>query len=131
MFYRKTYGFWSYVNPFHSAGIYLFKVNNRNTRTRCKIFSKLTIKTPERCNSRRSAVFIIKFEHIPHLFLIFLLLTLIKGSVRYIFAGLFFKSKGDHTGKNAFYFTSKALFILKKTKAWNFRYSNFMMLSNA
>ena len=30
------------------AGIYLFKVNNRNTRTRCKICSKLTIKTPER-----------------------------------------------------------------------------------
>ena len=28
--------------------IYLFKVNNRNTRTRCEICSKLTIKTPER-----------------------------------------------------------------------------------
>ena len=31
-----------------SAGIYLLKVNNRNTRTRCVICSKLTIKTPER-----------------------------------------------------------------------------------
>ena len=30
------------------AGIYLLKVNNRNTRTRCVICSKLTIKTPER-----------------------------------------------------------------------------------
>ena len=30
------------------AGIYLFKVNNRNSRTMCKICSKLTIKTPER-----------------------------------------------------------------------------------
>ena len=30
------------------AGIYLFKVNNKNTRTRCEICSKLTIKTPER-----------------------------------------------------------------------------------
>ena len=30
------------------AGIYLFKVNNRNTRARCEICSKLTIKTPER-----------------------------------------------------------------------------------
>ena len=30
-----------------SAGNYMSKVNNRNTRTRCKIFSKLTIKTPE------------------------------------------------------------------------------------
>ena len=29
-------------------GIYLLKVNNRNTRTRCKICSKLPIKIPER-----------------------------------------------------------------------------------
>ena len=29
------------------AGIYLFKVNNRNTKKRCAICSKLTIKTPE------------------------------------------------------------------------------------
>ena len=29
------------------AGNYMFKVNNRNTRTRCEICSKLTIKTPE------------------------------------------------------------------------------------
>ena len=32
----------------HPAGNYMFKVNNRNTRTRCEICSKLTIKTPER-----------------------------------------------------------------------------------
>ena len=30
------------------AGNYMFKVNNRNTRARCEICSKLTIKTPER-----------------------------------------------------------------------------------
>ena len=30
------------------AGIYLLKVNNWNTRTRCEICSKLTIKIPER-----------------------------------------------------------------------------------
>ena len=29
------------------ANIYLFKVNNRNTRKRCEICSKLTTKTPE------------------------------------------------------------------------------------
>ena len=29
------------------AGNYMFKVNNRNTRTRCEICSKLTMKTPE------------------------------------------------------------------------------------
>ena len=30
--------------------IYLFKVNNKNTRKRCKIYSKLTIKTSEQCH---------------------------------------------------------------------------------
>ena len=30
------------------AGNYLPKVNNKNTRTRCEICSKLTIKIPER-----------------------------------------------------------------------------------
>ena len=29
------------------SNIYQFKVNNRNTRYGCQIFSKLTIKTPE------------------------------------------------------------------------------------
>ena len=32
----------------YPAGIYLLKVNNKNTRARCEICSKLTIKTPER-----------------------------------------------------------------------------------
>ena len=31
-----------------SAGIYLLIVNKGNTRTRCEICSKLTMKTPER-----------------------------------------------------------------------------------
>ena len=30
------------------AGNYMFKVNNRNNRTKCEICSKLTIKTPQR-----------------------------------------------------------------------------------
>ena len=63
------------ANP---AGIYLLKVNNRNTRTRCEICSKLTINTPERRHWRRSGVFIVNFEHISHLVLVFLLLTLNK-----------------------------------------------------
>ena len=58
------------------AGIYLLKVNNRNTKTRCEICSKLTIKTPERSHWRRSSVFIANFEHISHLALVLLLLTL-------------------------------------------------------
>ena len=44
--------------------IYLFKVNNRNTRKRCKIYSKSRIKTPERRQWRHSGVFIVNFEQI-------------------------------------------------------------------
>ena len=51
------------------AGIYLLKVN-------CEICSKLTIKTPERRHWHRSGVVIVHFEHISHLVLLFLLLTL-------------------------------------------------------
>ena len=58
------------------ADNYMFKVNNINTRSRREICSKLTIKTPERCHWRCSAVFIVNFEHISHLALVFLLLTL-------------------------------------------------------
>ena len=32
----------------HPANIYLFKVNNKNTKKQCDICSKLTLKTPER-----------------------------------------------------------------------------------
>ena len=49
------------------ASIYLRKVNNRNTRKRCEICSKLTIKTPKRRQWRRFGVFIVNFEHISHL----------------------------------------------------------------
>ena len=52
-----------YSLRFYPAGIYVLKVN-KNTRTRCEICSKLTIKTPERQNDAIGAV------------LVFLLLTL-------------------------------------------------------
>ena len=42
---RRTNRIFSSSNP---AGIYLLKVNNRSTRTRCEICSKSTIKIPER-----------------------------------------------------------------------------------
>ena len=54
----------------------MFKVNNRNTRTRCEICPKLTIKIPERRQWRRSGNFIVNFGHITHFALVFLLLTL-------------------------------------------------------
>ena len=54
------------------ADIFLLKVNDKNTRTRCKICSKLTIKTPE----REWRFFIVNFGHISHLILVSVLLTL-------------------------------------------------------
>ena len=41
-----------------------------------KICSKLTIKIPEQPQWRRSGIFIVNFEHVSHLVLVFLLLTL-------------------------------------------------------
>ena len=61
-----------------SASIHLFKVTNRNTKKRCEVCSRLTIITPEWCHWSRANVFIANFEHILHLFLVFLLLTLNK-----------------------------------------------------
>ena len=48
---------------YHPAVIYLLKFDNRNTRTNCEIWLG-------------SGVFGVNFEHISHLFLVFLLLTL-------------------------------------------------------
>ena len=55
--------------------MYLFKVNNGNTRKRYEICSELTIKPPELGPAfkklkagRRSGVFIVNYEHISHLF---------------------------------------------------------------
>ena len=49
---------------YFSAKIYLLKVSNSNTRKKCQVCSKLTIKTPERRHGRRSGAFIVNFEHI-------------------------------------------------------------------
>ena len=52
------------VNIIIPAGIYLFKVNSRNTTARCEICSKLTIKTRERWQWHRSGVLIVNFEQV-------------------------------------------------------------------
>ena len=67
-----------YLNMFSDfpAGIYLLKVNNRNTRIKCEICSKLTIKTLERRHWRFCGVLIVNSDLISHLVLMFLLLAL-------------------------------------------------------
>ena len=56
-----------YLSLARGSGVFpsdnhIFKVNNRNTRARCEICSKLTLKTPERRQWCRSGV----FTHIFH-----------------------------------------------------------------
>ena len=57
------------------VGNHMLKFNNRNTRTKRETCSELIIKTAEWRQWRRSGVFV-NFEHISHLTLLFLLLTL-------------------------------------------------------
>ena len=53
----------------------LVKSQNKNTSKRSEICSKLTIKTSERRHWSYSGVYIVKFDHVLHLF-VFLLLNL-------------------------------------------------------
>ena len=59
------------------ANISLFKINKRNIRKWCEIFSKLTIKPPEQHHWRCSGVFLVfwVFFFLFTLFLVFLSLT--------------------------------------------------------
>ena len=44
----RSFFWWNKKSSGHNpAGYYMFEINNRNTRTSCEIFSKLTIKAPE------------------------------------------------------------------------------------
>ena len=62
----------------YKMGMNLIKVNSGNSRTIREICSKLSIKAPKRHHGRRSGVFIVTFEQIPNIVLVFLLLTLNK-----------------------------------------------------
>ena len=42
-----------YSENSHPAGNYMFEVNNKNTKRKCEICSKLTIKTTEQCQWRQ------------------------------------------------------------------------------
>ena len=52
----------------YQAGNYMLKINNRNTRARCEICSKITIKTPELCQWRHSGCIDFSFKNMLHMF---------------------------------------------------------------
>ena len=87
----------------YPANNHLFKVNNRNISKRCKICSNLTMRTAERRHWLHSGPFIVNFEHISHLFVVFLLLTL----NRQLLAGKNFKR--ECTSINLFSYVSIAV----------------------
>ena len=60
----------------------MLRINNRNTKTSCETCSKLTIKTPEWSQWRRWGAFIVNFELIPQLVLVFLCYKLWAGKCR-------------------------------------------------
>ena len=76
---------------------YLLKVNNRNTRTKYEICSKLTIKIPS---------LLLTLKHISHLVLVFLLLTL----NMYLPGGLLALTKSIQIEKSGRYFLTIHLF---------------------
>ena len=57
---------------------FTYSMSTIETLERSEICSKLTIKTPERRQWRRSGVFIVNSKHILHIFLVFLILNLNK-----------------------------------------------------
>ena len=72
----RTQNWQRFKDSLSPAWNYMFKVNNSDTRTRREIYSKSTTKTLERHYWRRHGVFIVSFEHILHLVVVFLWLTL-------------------------------------------------------
>lgn len=66
----------SRVSSLNKSSIYLFWVNNGNTRKRHEICSKLIIKTSKGSDWRCSGVVSVRFEHISHCFLLSLIRTL-------------------------------------------------------
>ena len=99
---------------------YLLKINNRNTRTRCEICSKLAIKTPERCQWCRPGVFIVNFEHIPHFVLVFLLLTLNMSRPTGIIDQLIIYSRSEHYWLNYWFLYDEVEIIGRFSEWWRY-----------
>ena len=75
--FKCTFSEFHWVFRIKVSGNYMFEVNNKNTKTKCEICSKLTIKTPERRQYSLASfgwVFFVNSEDISRLAL-FKLLT--------------------------------------------------------
>ena len=59
------------------AGNYVLKANKRNTKTKCEICSKLTIKIPGRCHRKLHAQESRTFTRVHSTFLVFIFMSVI------------------------------------------------------
>ena len=69
----------SFILDFLSPSRQIFTLSKSTEETlekNCELYPKITMKTPEQRQWRRSSVFIVKLEHISHFSLVFLFLTL-------------------------------------------------------
>ena len=101
----------SYADSIYRAGNYMFKVNNRNSRTRCELCSKLTIKIPERRHDVVLVSLLITLKHISHLVLVFIL-NIVHITLNVQLSAAYILCLGDS-------FRTRTPIFLRKVNLWN------------
>ena len=101
----------SYADSIYQAGNYMFKVNNRNSRTRCELCSKLTIKIPERRHDVVLVSLLITLKHISHLVLVFIL-NIVHITLNVQLSAAYILCLGDS-------FRTRTPIFLRKVNLWN------------
>ena len=101
----------SYADSIYPAGNYMFKVNNRNSRTRCELCLKLTIKIPERRHDVVLVSLLITLKHISHLVLVFIL-NIVHITLNVQLSAAYILCLGDS-------FRTRTPIFLRKVNLWN------------
>ena len=94
------------------AGMYLFEVNNKNSRTIYKIGSNLIRKTSERRHWLRSRIFIVNFEQILHIVLLIFYCCLWTSKCQLAVFFMFFKLH------KLYQITQRITYLLKNISIW-------------
>ena len=102
--------------------IYLFQVNNRNTRARCEICSKLTIKPPEWHNWFYSGVFIFNSEQILYFFLTVIVIAFQLVNLHWVEAShtFYIATIYKKTLDNSICTIRDGILPWKESRGWNF-----------
>ena len=106
-------GFWLKVNEVFQENKCLHKVSKRNILKRCEIFLKAARKTPKWRQWHRFDVFIVNFEHIPHLFIVFFQLNLNRSIFAESICSILVEGNLSAKERNLFIFIYKFIYIYK------------------